>query len=185
MPAFLLPQELHGWHYSFPGHPGLKPVILTFSFAFHVRWSLQSCQILPYLSYSFCPFICIAHPWFRLEAAGLGNSKAFLGLPTSCLNPSRWCFLGRLHYILNTWPGMEGPRLTVLLPTILLHSLLLQPNGKMGQSMFSICVSSVPPWGASLLVLLPHCVASPQPHQTETLPCVHIVLLPGAWEKSV
>ena len=50
--------ELRDWQCYSPCHPGLKPVILAFSFDFYLQEPPQSHQILPseYLSYPFLPF---------------------------------------------------------------------------------------------------------------------------------
>ena len=101
--------------------------------------------------------IPVALLWFSPTASGLAASKEVLPkLPASCLNRSSRCCLACPHHIQNTWPGMEGTKLPVLFPTILLHSPVFQTKGKMGQLIFSICASSLPHNCASLLMLLLH-----------------------------
>lgn len=71
---------------------------------------------------------------------------------------------------------MEGTKLLVLFPTILLHSPVSQTNGKMGQLIFSIYVSSLPWNRASLLMLLLHTLLVPSHTDWDPNHCSHHAL---------
>lgn len=179
----LLIREHHDWHSYSLSHSGHKICHSCFLLLLCLPPPAVTtkCHILPfeYLSYAFFLSIPIALPWFRLTASSWLNSEEVRqGLQAQhfqLMFPSMFPHS-------NIWPGIEGTRLSVLLPTILLHSPIFQPNEKMGQLIFSLCAPSLPLTVPHAPPSLPYWApATP----TETPPLIHTLLSHCPWEESV